>query len=934
MVAQFAGNAAAEAIKPRFKLEFEKGEDSLAVHHFSVHERLSTPFEVHVSARSQNPEIVLDDLVGKTAGLGVTAEIDVVAWTGICTEFEQVQAETSSPTSLSTYRIVIMPSLWLLGQRRGHRIYQHVTVDDVVKKILAEYEIDATWKIGAYPKREYVVQYGETDLAFVSRLLEEAGISYWFDKDGAGKAGKNPTGRKVQSKLVFGDHLQSNPTLGALRFHDSPHFATPTKYATNVRVAHDVRPGKVTYRDYDFRKPRLPLLDSSTFPLSADEAPEAPYELYHYAHGVALIEVSPTDPMPVGDKYGAARHDKPENAARAERSVEAERYRKLYVEIDSNEANLAPAQVFTIDEHPHPDLAPSKPLLVVETTVFGNVGEWSLAAVAVPSDPKVRYRPPLLTPKPHVPGLQTAIVVGPSGKEIWTDELGRVRVRFHWDREGAFDDTATCWLRVNHAWAGAGFGSVLLPRVGQEVLVDFFEGNPDMPVVVGRLHNSTTAVPRALPKFMTQSTWRSASSPQKDGCFNEIMMDDDAGKELVFVQAQRDLNKLVKHDETERTGKERTILVGAARIAAVAQHDTLQVGKQHLVKVVGVNDLHIPEMGAPDYSPKDTWIEMVDKKITLTTGKASVVLDGANINIDAEGALRFTADGQLIMQGANVYLNCKPATAVSPHADKKVLDPVDKPDRMIGKVEDLFWTKEIQKQLAAKALQMSLPGAAPPGAAPGGLLPPTPAPSAATLASAAEPNEPPVDAAAIQRNDDRVAARKQVAEHFYEQNGTTWDPALKGRRPFDPTDPADRDEIASHLDGIDFSKPVAPGVSPPPPPPALGQWQKPGGNKGNYYAATDLGPEKLGIGDYAADSSGKLVPKVNLPYDLANGTPFLKTQASPKTDTWSATGTSQPTVGGGTQYYIGDIGKCSPNGPPVTLPAGMKSTVFTPPSTP
>jgi type VI secretion system secreted protein VgrG len=707
MVSRFE-QVASEVLRepPVFAVEFENKEDSLAVHAFTVTERISEPFVVVLSARSPHVDIDFQEIVGHGAAFAYRSEdTQVVGWTGICTHMEQVQAEVSQ-TGLSTYRITIRPTFWLLTQRRTHRIFQHLGIPDIVKKILGEYTIEARWDTSdTYPKHEYEVQYGESDFDFVSRLLEEAGISYYFERE--------VSEVKAKSRLVFSDHPQKNPSLGDIDFYDQPNDSRNKKFVTNVRISHDVKPGKTTLRDYDLRKPEFDLTAESRIKLSGDEALEEKYEQYRYEHGISLIEVASGDGgTPVADKFSFARWDRDEETARAQRAAEAERWQKRYVELDSNQKHLCPGQVFGIAHHPHEDLAPGKHLLAVEISIHANSGDWGMAVTAVFTEP-LRYRPALRTPKPRAVGLQTAIVVGPPGKEIHTDEFGRVRVRFHWDREGASDDSATCWLRVSQQWAGAGFGWLLVPRVGHEVIVDYFGGDPNQPVIVGRLHNSTTTVPRSLPKAMTQSIWRSQTSPFTDGSFNEIMMEDEAGKELVFVQAQRDLLKLVKHDETERTGRDRNIVVGAARVAAIAKNDSHQVGKQYLIKVVSAGDLHIPDMGDPEITPRTTLFEAVDGKITLTTGEATVVLDGGKIGIDASGGLRFSSDGVMILEGSDIYLNDKSGSVSKGNPDKKLVDPVKKPDRMLKPIEALLWDKQLARQAAIDDIEAELPGGKP-----------------------------------------------------------------------------------------------------------------------------------------------------------------------------------------------------------------------------
>jgi type VI secretion system secreted protein VgrG len=233
--------------------------------------------------------------------------------------------------------------------------------------------------------------------------------------------------------------------------------------------------------------------------------------------------------------------------------------------------------VLSIDGHAHPAIPSSRKLLVVEIAFSGSSeAEWRIGVHAVHAD--VSYRPPRRTPKPVVRGLSPATVVGPAGQEIHTDELGRVRVQFPWDREGKRDEHSSLWVRVVEPWAGVGFGGVVLPRIGQEVLVAFLDGDPDQPVISGRVHNALQQVPYKLPVYKTRSTWKSDSSLGSGG-FNEIMFEDAAREELVFQQAQKDRQrlvkndeiltvghdrqKLVKHDESERTEGYRRIWVGA-----------------------------------------------------------------------------------------------------------------------------------------------------------------------------------------------------------------------------------------------------------------------------------------------------------------------------------------------------------------------------------
>lgn len=602
------------------ELSLESGEDSLSVRSFSVHEAMSTLFTAEVIAVSPNEDIDLESLVGRKAEFRITSSLGATrTLRGLCSNAEQTEIERPEPGALgvSTYSIQIVPTLWLTTQRKNNRMFQRLTTPAIVEKILAEYGIKAKRKlVEPHPTHELRVQYGETDFAFISRLLEEEGIAFYFDED-----------------LVLSDNPHTGEARKPITFADNPNESGGHEFVTEVRVGNKVRPGQYTIRDYDFEKPDYKLVASS----EKAKPPEDFYEQYIYEHGAF------TD-----DKSGKARADV---------ALQADRLTKRSVSFTSNAFDLMPGSLFQMEGHPRADLGEDARLLVVEAMLEGSVdGEWSLTGEAAFAD--APYRPQQRTQKPKVSGLQSAVVVGPAGEEIYTDEHGRVRVQFHWDREGKRNENSTCWVRVSQGWAGAAFGMTALPRVGQEVLVSFWEGNPDQPLVVGRLYNGKNLVPYKLPDEKTKSTWKSSSSPSTGG-FNEIMFDDNAGKELVYIQAERDMSQLVKRHETERTGADRTMIVGSNRSSVVGKTDTTLVGEKFSVTMISAKDLHIAKMGEPDFSPLATTIEMVDGKITLTTGKASVTLDGSTITLNADGDIKIKAGGEVVIQGGPfVKINC------------------------------------------------------------------------------------------------------------------------------------------------------------------------------------------------------------------------------------------------------------------------------------
>ncbi|MDC0744952.1 type VI secretion system Vgr family protein [Polyangium mundeleinium] len=538
------------------ELSFACGESSLSVRRFSVHESVSGLFTVSVWARSESPSIDLEAIIGQPASLRVVSGYRFARlggarlWSGIVSSIEQVQAvqPASGTHELSTYSLRIVPSLWTLTQRRNYRIFQHLSIPDIVDELLSDWGLDSIWQIdrGKYPKLEYRVQYGESDFAFFSRMLEEAGIAYTFPDDDA-----------KGSNLTLSDKLESNAPRpgGALPYVDNPNQEAEKEFVSAIRLSYGVRPGAHTIRDHDFRNPSFELFGEA--PKASGQ--EAKYEQYHYEPGGFLVEGGKGGDTPVADDKGVARHEQGFGKGRAGRMLGGARVDRRVVSFDTNTIDLWPGQIISIDRHPHADLSESTKLLVTEFSVEGTPeGEWSMSGQAVfTASP---YRPPQRSTKPRVEGVQSARVVGPKGQEIHTDEFGRVRVQFPWDREGRYDDNSSCWIRVSQGWAGTGYGMIVLPRIGQEVMVGFLEGDPDQPIIVGRVYNAKQAVPYKLPDHKTRSTWKSDTSTGSEG-FNEIMFEDSKGAELVYEQAQKNRRRLVKNDETITIGQDRQKLV-------------------------------------------------------------------------------------------------------------------------------------------------------------------------------------------------------------------------------------------------------------------------------------------------------------------------------------------------------------------------------------
>ncbi|MBK9264429.1 MAG: type VI secretion system tip protein VgrG [Polyangiaceae bacterium] len=609
------------------ELRFAAPDINLSVRSFSVVEEMSTPFDISIVARSADEDIDLDAIVGHGAGFKVASSL---AWSGIVQFAEQVDVE---PDGLSTYFVRIVPALTRTSLRKNNRIFQHLSVPDIAKKLLADWEIEPVLELdaAAFPKLDYRVQYGETDFAFLSRLLEEAGINYHFRAPEAGS--------EAPSQLVLVADPGVRDSRGSLLYINNLEHAKGVDAITGVKISHQVRPGRVTLRDHDFRRrPDFQLIADAKCSLDS----ESRYESYAYAPGAFVI-----DP---------GRHDEREGKTLATRRLDAARQGRRKVLFQTTALSLAPGEIFGIDAHPRADLGPDKRLLMIQRTLEGtSEGEWVSTGMAVFADDP--YRPSLVTPKPRMGGLQSAVVVGPAGEEIHVDEHGRVRVQFHWDREGKYTDESSCWMRVSQAWAGRGFGMASLPRIGQEVLVDFLEGDPDQPIIVGRLFNGTSPHPYKLPDHKTKTSWKSDSSPGSGG-FNEITFEDAKGREKVIVHAQKDRDEVIRENQSTQIGKDLDVQVGANekhKIGAdqtwhIVGSRTTRVEKNDILVVGGDCHIQLGETGA----------SLSNGRVVLSTGKASLTLADGDIFLDASGSIKVSSGGLASLAGKEVHIDGAP----------------------------------------------------------------------------------------------------------------------------------------------------------------------------------------------------------------------------------------------------------------------------------
>ncbi|RWM86743.1 MAG: type VI secretion system tip protein VgrG [Mesorhizobium sp.] len=567
------------------------GAELLTFTHLVGRDEISRCLAYTVGFVSSSPDV--DPLKMLGGAVSIEGESDPKRWfSGLVSEFRLTRIEDR----LAYYEAVVRPWLWFLGNTTDCRIFQNMSVIEIVEEVFSKYSTAKFEKRlqGSYPPREYCVQYDETDLDFVQRLLEHEGILYFFEHD----EGKHT--------LVLADamnKLKPAPGYEKVPYHfEGQGSRRDVEYITEWIPGSSVRPGAYVHTDYDFKKPGADLMAKSAQPFSHKLAAGE-----NYRQPGAHLDVGR------GDSLAAIRRE--ELQAVHQRIAAVGTVRGLYS-----------GCTFKLDGFPREDQNQEYLVVSAEYRLFdpgyralADVESENFKVILGVAPTALAYRPPRVTTRPIMRGPQTATVVGPSGEEIFTDKYARVKVQFHWDRLGKKDQNSSCFVRVSQTWAGSGWGFIQIPRIGQEVIVDFIEGDPDLPIITGRVYNASQMPPYGLPGSATQSGWKSDSS-KGGGGYNELMFEDKAGSELVNFQAQKDHNLLIKNDRTKLVQHDQSDRIDHDAKHSVGHNLDEDVGNNKTVKV-GVDQ-------TTDIGNNDTETVGVDR--SLTVGSNETIGIGAN----------------------------------------------------------------------------------------------------------------------------------------------------------------------------------------------------------------------------------------------------------------------------------------------------------------
>lgn len=581
---------------------------------------------------------------------------------GICNRFTQ----GSRNERFTAYWAELVPKVWLLTQITQSRIFQNKSVPEILEHILTGFDYNTEIQ-GEFKPRNYCVQYRESDWDFASRLMEEEGIYYYFEHT------------ENEHRLILANTNQSHrlcPSLSninyALKRPDSSLEWIPA--IDSWIVDNTVRSGKHQLRDFHFQLPTNSLeIEHVSI---ADIGGNKKLEVYDWPGGYAKRFDG------IGQSGGEQMGNLNNVFSDRERVVKIrqEEIEVAYKQIggSGNCSTLTPGYKFELKEHPAGENDGVHVLLSVQhqavqspAYISDQVASEDYIANFTAIKFGTAFRPPRKTQKPVVHGSQTAFVVGPGGEEIFTDKYGRVKVQFHWDRDGKMDQSSSCWLRVAQTWASNGWGSMFIPRIGMEVLVNFLEGDPDQPIIAGCVYNAGNMPPYELPENQTRSTLKSNSS-KGGGGFNEFRIEDKKGDEQIFIHAEKNQDIRVKNDCMETIVHDRHLIVENEQFELVKKDKHLQVKYNHNEKIDGTMSLKV---GADHHEKVGSNYALdAGSNVHIKAGTSAVIEAGASLTLKVGGSFVNINSGGVFVKGPMVMLNSGGAAGsgagASPEAPK------------------------------------------------------------------------------------------------------------------------------------------------------------------------------------------------------------------------------------------------------------------------
>lgn len=617
-------------------IETPLGEDVLLLQALHGEEGISRPFRFDLETLAHdNDSIAFNNIVGRNVTIFIQLPDSSHRYiNGYVSQFAQGATDARYFTH---YTARVVPWLWFLSRHTDCRIFQDMTAPDIISKVFqafpfANFRNDLQ---GTYPELEYCVQYRETSLNFVSRLMEEYGIFYYFDHS-----------TKGEHKLVMADNSSG---LGACASSPASYLVAPSgsddpSSVIAWNVEREVETGKCSVTDYNFTTPSTSLL----------------------AEEPTMVTIPPNSSLEMFD-YPGLHETLDQGSAVARTRMQEEEVGCVVATGSSDCRGFVPGYTFEFKNHYRQDQ--NAKYVLTQIRHFASEGDIYTAAeqgaetysnsfTCIPVS--VPYRPARVTPKPFVQGPQPALVVGKAGEEIWVDKYGRVIVQFYWDRLGQKNENSSCWIRVSQPWAGANWGAIWIPRIGQEVLVSFLEGDPDRPIIIGRVYNAEEMPPYTLPDYQTRSTFKSRSSKGGGSAnYNELRFEDKMGEEQIFINAEKDMDLRVENDSREFIGANRSLIVTTNQVEQIQTDKHLHVQGNHFEKIDSNMSLNVGG---------DQMESVAGNKSLSVTGNQSESITG-NVSLAVTGNKDETSMAYAMKTDTTIHLNAGMSAVIEAGVD-------------------------------------------------------------------------------------------------------------------------------------------------------------------------------------------------------------------------------------------------------------------------
>ena len=613
------------------------GDDVLLLAGFSGHEAISQIFRFHLDLLTESPSIDFTHIIGQNVTISVTQQDDSKRYfNGLVSRFVQ----SGKDTTFTHYQMEVVPWTWMLTRNANCRIFHNKAVGDIIQQIFSDrgftdFKLNLS---GTYSPLEYCVQYRETDFNFISRLMEQNGIFYFFQHEeskhtmviaDSSSAHEPCPGQASAAMNLVGGGLDAGDLIDAWT------------------IGQELRSGKHTLTDYNFTTPSTSLLASEP----------------------TIVSVGGNDSFEIFD-YPGEYGTRGDGTSFAKLRMQEEEAIHLIAHGSGSCRAFTTGYKFDLQDHYQSSMNTTYVLTEIQhmASVAGNYtgsatqDTYSNHFSCIPAT--VPFRPVRRTPKPFVQGLQTAVVVNQnpdtgsaeSSEEIWVDKYGRVVVQFPWDRE----QNCSCWVRVSQDWAGQGWGAITIPRVGQEVLVSFLEGDPDRPIITGRVYNANNMPPYTLPDYQTRSTFMTRSSKGGSAStYNELRFEDKSGSEQVFLRSQFDQDNYVKNDSREWIGNNRSLIVTKDQMESVGGDRHEQVTGKHIEKIGGDSNSNIT--GNLNQKVGENLSIQVGQNLYEKSGQNYAHQAGMQIHLKAGMTLVLEAGTELCLKVGGNFIDINPA---------------------------------------------------------------------------------------------------------------------------------------------------------------------------------------------------------------------------------------------------------------------------------